>query len=51
MCFIAEFIRSAYHWMAKVIDYEEQATIFSLWDDNAVIVTQQAFLKDQMSAP
>ena len=51
MCFVAEFICSADHWVAKVIDYEDQSPIFGLWNNNAVIITQHALLKDQMSAP
>ena len=51
MRFVAEFVRSAYHWMAKVVNYEEQPAIFGLWDNNAVIITQHALLKDQMSTP
>ena len=50
MSAVAEFIRGAHHGMPKVVDDENQAAIFCLRDNDAVVFFEHTLLKDQVGS-
>ena len=50
MCDVTGEVSGANHWMSHIIDDKDQATIFSLWNDDSMLIWQSPFLKHNMSS-
>ena len=47
---VTELVRSASHWVAVVVNDEEQSPVFCFRDDHALSSVEQPLLKDQVCA-